>query len=103
MQPTDKEVEAGTDATLTCIVTGIGEQLNAVTWRKDGTDVTTLSGDNYDVSAGTWGSNSQTTTLVVKAAANTVDSTYTCSITSFEWLEANKETTMSLNVFSKIR
>ena len=101
MQPTDKEVEAGTDATLTCIVTGIGEQLNAVTWRKDGTDVTTLSGDNYVVSAGTWGSNSQTTTLTVKAAANTADSTYTCAITSDEWLQTNKQTDVILSVFCK--
>ena len=71
-------------------------------WTKGGTDVTTLSEDNsYVVSAGTYGSNSQTTTLTVKAAVNTADSTYTCVITSNEWLETNKETPVFLNVFGK--
>ena len=97
-----KEVESGTDATVTCVVTGITQQLNSVVWTKSGTDVTTLSEDNlYVVSAGTYGSNSQTTTLTVKAAVNTADSTYTCVITSNEWLETNKETPVFLNVFGK--
>ena len=72
-------------------------------WTKGGTDVTTLSEDNsYVVSAGTYGSNSQTTTLTVKAAANTADSIYTCVITSNEWLETDKETPVVLNVFGKL-
>ena len=101
MQATNKEVETGTDATVSCIITGIGQQLNGVVWKKDGTDVTTLPGSNYVVSPGTYDSNSQTTTLTVKAAANTADSTYTCVITSYEWLQTNKETTVNLEVFSK--
>ena len=96
-----KEVETAADATISCIVTGISKQLDAVFWRKDGVDVTTLSEDNYIVSAGTYGSNSQTTTLTVKAAANTADSTYTCVITSNEHQEANKPTTVALEVFGK--
>ena len=71
-------------------------------WTKGGTDVTTLTEDNsYVVSAGTYGSNSQTTTLTVKAAVNTADSTYTCVITSNEWLISDKETSLTLNVFGK--
>ena len=70
-------------------------------WKKDGTDVTTLSGSNYVVSPGTYDSNSQTTTLTVKAAANAADSTYTCVITSDEWRVSNKETNVILNVFGK--
>ena len=100
--PTDKEIESDTDATISCIVTGITKQLDAVVWTKGGTDVTTLTEDNsYVVSAGTYGSNSQTTTLTVKAAVNTADSTYTCVITSNEWLETDKETPVLLNVFGK--
>ena len=99
--PTNKEVETSTDATVSCVITGITQQLDSVVWRKDGTDVTTLSGGNYVVSAGTYGSNSQTTTLTVNAAANTADTTYTCAITSDEWLETNRETTVVLNVFCK--
>ena len=76
-------------------------QLNDVVWKKDGTDVTTLSADNYVVSPGTYDSNSQTTTLTVKAAANTADSTYTCVITSDEWLVSDKQTNVILNVFGE--
>ena len=83
------------------MITGITQQLDAVVWRKDGTDVTSLSGSNYVVSAGTYGSNSQTTTLTVKAAANIVDLTYTCVITSNEHQETNKATSVKLNVFCK--
>ena len=75
--------------------------MDKVVWTKSGTDVTTLSGSNYVVSEGTYGSNSQTTTLTVKAAANTADSTYTCAIASNEWLVSNRETTVVLNVFCK--
>ena len=103
VQPTNKEVESGTDATLTCSTTGITKQLDAVVWTKGGTDVTTLTEDNsYVVSAGTYGSNSQTTTLTVKAAVNTADSAYTCVITSNEWLITNRETSVNLNVFGKL-
>ena len=100
VRPINKEVERGTDATVSCVVTGITQQLNSVVWKKGGTDVTTLSEDNsYVVSAGTYGSNSQTTTLTVKAAVNTADSTYTCVITSNEWLQTDKEISVALNVF----
>ena len=100
IESTNKELEIGTDATVSCIISGITQQLNAVLWTKDGTDVTTLSEDNsYVVSAGTYGSNSQTTTLTVKAAVNTADSTFTCVITSNEWLVSNRETNVVLNVF----
>ena len=101
VQPINKEVLTATDATVSCVITGITQQIDAVVWRKSGTDVTSLSGSNYVVSAGTYGSNSQTTTLTVKAAANTADSTYTCAITSNEWLQTNKETNVLLSVFGK--
>ena len=93
-------MEKGVDATLSCVVSGISKKLDLVVWKKDGTDVTTLSEENlYVVSAGTYSSNSQTTTLTVKAAVNTADSTYSCVITSNEWLVTNRETTVSAIVF----
>ena len=102
MQPINKEVLAGTDTSISCVISGITQQLDNVVWTKDGTDVTTLTeDDSYVVSAGTYGSNSQTTTLTVKAAVNTADSTYTCVITSNEHQETNKPTSVTLNVFSK--
>ena len=100
--PTNKEVESETDATISCLVSGISKRLDAVFWTKDGTDVTTLTEDNsYVVSAGTYSSNSQTTTLTVKAAVNTADSTYSCTVDSSEWEITNKETAVVLNVFGK--
>ena len=101
MLAVNQEVEQDSDATISCVITGITKQLDTVVWRKDGTDVTTLSEDSYVVSAGTYNSNSQTTTLTVKAAVNIADSTYTCVIASNEWLQVNKETAVTLNVFSK--
>ena len=97
----NKEVESRTDSTISCIISGITKKLESVIWTKDGTDVTSLSAENYVVSPGTYDSNSQTTTLTVKAAANTADSTYTCVITSDEWLQTSKETAVALEIFCK--
>ena len=102
VQPINKEVEISTEATVSCVVTGITQQLDTVVWTKDGTDVTTLTEDNsYVVSAGTYGSNSQTTTLTVKAKVNTADSKYTCVITSNEHQVTDKGTMAMLNIFCK--
>ena len=97
----NKEVEAETDAIISCVVTGITKELDEVIWTKDGTDVTSFSGSNYIVSPGTYDSNSQTTTLTVKAAANTADSTYTCVITSDEWDLTTNEKAVALDIFSE--
>ena len=101
VQPVNKEVLTATDATISCVISGITRQLDSVVWRKDGTDVTSLSGSNYVVSVGTYSSNAQTTTLTVTADVNTADSTYTCVITSNENQEINKPTIVTLNVFCK--
>ena len=95
-------MKENTDTTISCTITGITQQLNAVVWTKAGTDVTLLTEDNsYVVSAGTYGSNSQTTTLTVKAAVNTADSTFVCVVTSNEWLITERQTNVILNVFGK--
>ena len=101
VQAISKEVETATEATISCVVTGISRKLEAVTWQKDGSNVRTLSETDYVVTDGTYDSNSQTTTLTVKAAANVADSTYTCLITSDEHLESNKPTSVALGVYGK--
>jgi hypothetical protein len=101
VQPINKEIEAGSESTISCRVTGITKQLDAVSWTKDGIDVKTLSESNYVVTDGNYESNSQTTTLTVKAAANTADSIYSCVISSDEHLETDKTTPVALNVFGK--
>ena len=99
MLPINKEVHAGVDATIACVITGITKQLDSLVWRKDGTDVKTLSPLNYLVSPGSYDSNSQTTTLTVKDVVNTEDSIYTCVITSNEWLVTDKKSYVDLNVY----
>jgi hypothetical protein len=84
-------------------VTGITRQLDNVVWRKEGSNVASLSATDYIVSPGSYDSNSQTTTLTVKAAANKADTTYTCDVTSNEWEITNRETSVALNVFGKNR
>ena len=93
----DKEIESGSDATISCVITGITRQLDSVLWiNSDGNDVTTVS-EAYSVSAGSYDSNSQTTTLTVLGAS--VDATFTCRITSTEWLQTDLDTSVDLNVF----
>jgi hypothetical protein len=101
VQSKNKEVESGTDATISCVVTGITKKLDDIVWRRGGVDVKTLSESDYVVSEGIYNSNSQTTTLTVKAASNTADSSFTCELTSNEWLVTNRQTNVILNVFSK--
>ena len=103
IEPISKEVEQGTDAVISCIITGITEQLDqtAIEWYKDGADVTTLPGFNYLIEDSELELNSQTTSLTVRGVVNTADATYTCVITSSEWQEIRKETAVSLQVFCK--
>ena len=102
IQPVNKEVEAGTDTTISCLITGISRHVETVTWKKDGTDVSSLSESNYIVSVGAYESDSQNTTLTVSGAANTADSMYTCAITSNEWSQVDQEATVVLNVFGRL-
>ena len=100
MEPINKEVETQTDATISCVITGLTRQLDEVSWTNSaGTDVTTLSGNNYVVDAGSYDSNSQTTTLTVKAAVNIADATYSCVFDSQEWATINEIAPVILNVF----
>ena len=66
MTPVSQEVESNTDATLSCIASGITSQLNSVVWKKGGSDVTSLSNVDYVVNTGTITGTSQTTTLRVR-------------------------------------
>ena len=102
MTPVHQEVEVGTDATISCVVSGITKQLNSVAWKKGGSDVTSLSSINYIVNTGTIVSSKQTTTLVVKAAVNTADSAYTCVISSDEYQITDRATVVNLDVFGRL-
>ena len=93
-----REVQSNTEATLTCIVTGLTQILDAVVWKKDTVDVTSLS--DYVFSEGSLLGNSQTTTLKVNDVGNT-DTDYVCVVTSDEYGETEKETIVKLETFSE--
>ncbi len=97
----NKEVLSGEDATIACKVSGLTKKLDAVKWNKPGGADVLSDNTNYVVNDGTYETGSQTTTLTVKSTVNTVDSTYTCVITSLEWEKTDIHTDVTLNVFSK--
>ena len=93
--PQPKEVERGTAVTLSCVVTDITTAVTTL-WKKSGSsDLSSITG--YTVVQGTYGSNTQTTTLALKAAVNTADTTYTCVVTPSGGTAGS--TLVQLNVF----
>ena len=62
---------------------------------------TTLGAANsgYTVVQGTYGSNTQTTTIALTTAVNTADATYTCKVTPDGGTEG--QITMESNIFGK--
>ena len=97
------EVLVGQDATISCVFTGLSQQLHSVTWLKtSGVDVKSLS--NFEVTDGTFDlhTNSQTTELRVLGTENYVDTVYTCQYTALDWNQSNNQSIRaSLSVFGK--
>ena len=93
-----------TQATISCVVTGLTKKLDAVTWEKPNSGgVITHDVGGFKIAEGTYqdASDSQTTILTVPAAANGADAGFTCIITSNEHLKSEDKTTVDSNVFSK--
>ena len=97
------EVLTNTQATISCVVNGLTKQLDTVTWEKPGSVGITHNVDGFLIVEGTFdvGTKSQTTVLTIPAAQNTVDSVYTCVITSAEHGQSSHKTDVNSNVFSK--
>ena len=100
----NKEVEANTEAVISCVISGITTTLDSVSWT-DSSEGPLTNGSDYITSDGSYDdtSNSQTTTLTVKAGTNTADATFSCVVTSAEWSETvtDFKTEVTLNVFGK--
>ena len=93
----NEEKISGTAVTLSCVITDITE-LAVVVWSKIGVaDLSSESG--YTVLQGTYGSNTQTTTLALTTAVNNADTTYTCKVTPDGGTEG--QITMESNIFGK--
>ena len=98
------EVLKDTQATISCVVTGLTKQLDAVSWEKPNSGgAITHDVDGYQIDVGTYqdGSNSQTTILTVPAAANEADAVFSCVITSNEHIKSAERFAVSSNIFSK--
>ena len=97
---TDKEVGKGTDATLTCTVTGLTEAATVIWISATGGD-SIADDDKFKATAGAYAdaSNSQEFVLAVKASETTADKQYFCAVTSTEWEKVKAENAVDLNVF----
>ena len=98
------EVLNYTQTTISCVVTGLTKQLDAVTWEKPNSGgVITGGTEEYQIDIGTYqeGSHSQTTILNVPAAANIADAAFSCVISSIEHRKSEIKTAVESNVFSK--
>lgn len=94
-------------ATISCVVSGLTKQLDTVAWEKsDGSTVTAGEGaDSYKIAVGTYeaASNTQTTILTVPGGSNGADAAYNCAITSNEHAKTAHKTAVNSNVFSKYK
>ena len=104
MEAKHSEVLKSTEATISCVVTGLTKKLDTVAWEKpsSGGGITD-DVDGYKIDQGTYqeSSHSQTTILTVPVAANGDDSVFTCVITSNEHNKIADKTNVNSNVFSK--
>ncbi|KAL5247349.1 hypothetical protein ACHWQZ_G019273 [Mnemiopsis leidyi] len=96
VQSVDKEVKQGSTTTISCVITGITETAT-VSWR---TSTGEVSGDKFTAVQGSHSDGTQTSTLSVDGTQVTVDTAYTCRVTSGSLSESgNFDTTVNLNVF----
>ena len=98
------EVLKDSQTTISCVVSGLTKNLDAVTWEKsDSGGAITDGTDGYQIDVGTYQgvSYSQTTVLIIPAAENRADATYTCLITSNEHAKSADRTIVNSNVFSE--
>ena len=96
-----------TQAKISCVVSGLTQPLDKVTWQKPKEEVAITDDEaGYTIDEGTYqsDSNSQTTVLTISADKNTVDSDYTCVIQSDEHGKTSRSperTTVTSEVFSE--
>lgn len=90
---------SGAETVISCDVTGLIEELDAVAWEKESGEEITPSMSDYEVSEGSYDSGTQTTTLTVKNGINTADSVYKCAVTRTGL--TTKKTSVNLKIFSE--
>ena len=104
VEPKGSEVLSGTETTISCVVTGLTQPLNSVSWEKPnggGTINSNTDSFTFDDGNADFGSNTQITTLTIPTTENNADGTYKCVVTSTEHNKQNDETNVESKVFSK--
>ena len=99
----NREQMQGSQAVISCKVTGLTKVLDEVKWTKsDNSEITSDDFDGFVTDTGSFSGDTQITTLTVPASQTDVDKTYNCVITSDEHGVTEKITAVNLKVFSKL-
>ena len=101
----DKEQQVGSEAVLSCTVTGLTRVLDNVTWtNSDDVEITSGGAGGFTINDGSanFTGDTQTTTLTVPGSQTYQNRTYKCIITSDEHGVTNKNATVHLKVFGKL-
>ena len=101
VQAAHREQLKDTEATISCIVTGLTKALDNVKWTKSDDSTITSGSDDFTIDTGSYSGGTQTTILTVPIAETDQDKTYKCLVTSSDHGETDKSTTVSMKVFSK--
>ena len=88
-------LSGSTNVQITCTIASI-TTVPTIDWKEGSNDLT--SGSDYDVVAVTKNGNIATAVLTVKKSS-TVDTEYTCLVTSLEWAKTGDPLTVNLNVY----
>jgi hypothetical protein len=98
------EVLRGSEATISCVVSGLTKKLDEVKWEKPNSGGEITDGtDGYKIDQGTYDgdSHTQTTVLTIPESQNTEDAVYTCVIQSEEHEKSEERKDVQSNVFSE--
>lgn len=98
------EVLKGTEATISCVVTGLTKKLDKVKWEKPNSGGEITNGtDGYKIDQGQYkgDSHTQTTVLTIPKSQNKADAGYTCVIHSNEHKKSEERIAVQSNVFSE--
>ena len=80
VEEVSKEVKKGSETTISCVITGLSDATATVSWQIPTGEAAT--GDNFNLVPGTQAGGEQTSTLLVKGPVVSVDTAYTCRVTS---------------------
>jgi hypothetical protein len=101
VEAVSKEVKNGSETTISCVITGLSDATATVSWRTSTGEA--VAGENFTSAMGTQANGKQTSTLLVKGPQVSVDTAYTCTVTSGTYAKSeSSDTIVNLDVYGKI-